>query len=397
MKKIYFIVLPVILICLIAGSSVYLQTKKEQEVPKVLTGGSPKKVQQEKHDMSAKNMTCKTCHEGDYPSKNDPMLKMCPRDNMLSEYEFTGEGPDVIEIKDMSENYGGVIFSHKVHSQMAKVSNGCAGCHHYNTAGPVLACGECHEKERYREDVSVPDLKAAYHRQCLTCHKQWSRENGCNTQCHAPKGSEFEKTLKKPTLKLHPELMEPGKLVWETNSEEGKIVTFRHDEHNKLFNIKCTSCHYNQNCSKCHPLKKDGKTEGPVKIQKSFEEHHMACVDCHTGNKCSKCHSDSETGPFNHAKSTGFALKSYHSSLACTRCHGNQVPMKSVSRDCKSCHSDFVMGKFDHGKTGLVLDDIHKEVDCKSCHKDNDFTRNPDCKECHDDKSFPKELPGKRR
>jgi len=36
-------------------------------------------------------------------------------------------------------------------------------------------------------------------------------------------------------------------------------------------------------------------------------------------------------------------------------------------------------------------------VDCKSCHKNNDFGKSPDCKECHDDKSYPKDLPGKRR
>jgi hypothetical protein len=394
MKKIYFIVLPLILVCMIAGSSVYLQTKKETEKPKVLEGGSPKNEKQEKQSMSGKDMTCKTCHEGDYPSKNDPMLRLCPREHMLSDYKFTSEGPDVVEIKDMSENYEGVIFSHKVHSQMSEVSNGCAGCHHYNTSGPVLACGQCHEKERFREDVSVPDLKAAYHRQCLTCHKQWSRENGCNTQCHATKGTDPEK-IRKPLLKLHPQIQQPGKLVWETNSEEGKIVTFYHDEHNKVFNIKCTTCHNNQNCSKCHPLKKDAKTEGPIKVQKSFEEHHMACVDCHAGAKCNKCHGESERAPFNHSK-TGFALTKQHSNLACAKCHGSSMPFKKLDRNCASCHSNFVMGKFDHRKAGLVLDDIHKEVECKSCHKNNDFGKNPDCRECHDDKSFPKDLPGKR-
>ena len=52
--------------------------------------------------------------------------------------------------------------------------------------GPILKCSSCHESSRKREDVSIPDLKGAYHRQCMDCHREWSHETGCNS-CHTPK------------------------------------------------------------------------------------------------------------------------------------------------------------------------------------------------------------------
>ena len=56
------------------------------------------------------------------------------------------------------------------------MGGGCENCHHYNTSGPILKCSSCHESSRKREDVSIPDLKGAYHRQCMDCHREWSHD-----------------------------------------------------------------------------------------------------------------------------------------------------------------------------------------------------------------------------
>ncbi|MFN3695286.1 MAG: cytochrome c3 family protein, partial [Ignavibacterium sp.] len=75
----------------------------------------------------------------------------------------------------------------------------------------------------------MPDLKGAYHRQCMDCHREWSGETGCNS-CHVPikdfKPEKKEVIQKRYAGKEHPVVLEPTKLVYETSSDKGKLVTF---------------------------------------------------------------------------------------------------------------------------------------------------------------------------
>ncbi len=397
MKKLIYIIVPLLFICFIVITVSVSQTKNQKSVSeKIDTKVIYNKSLNNKSPHDVTGLTCKSCHVNEYPTKKDPGLMECPREKMVSDYRSPKEGPDVVVIKDMAENYSGVIFSHKLHSQMSEMSGGCTACHHYNTTGPVLNCRNCHDKNRSREDVTVPDLKAAYHRQCMMCHKQWTKENGCNTQCHLKKGTDIDQVVESYKGKDHPKVTEPEKMLWETSSDKGKMVTFFHEEHNKLFRINCNTCHYQENCIKCHEKKQREDYSKPVKIQKSFEEHHKQCSNCHKSNSCSKCHSEKELSPFNHAKSTGWALSSYHSKLECSKCHGNTVPIKKLDRNCTTCHKNFTKGKFDHKVTGIVLSEVHLELDCKDCHSNGDFSKAPLCKSCHDDKSYPAQLPGKK-
>lgn len=402
MKKLLFIITPLIIICALAISSLLSQNNSlksgdNQETSQIKSRTGKTSGKNEEHN--SQKLTCKTCHISEYPIQNDPGLRNCPRDKMLSDFPSFKSGPDVVVIDAMSENYSGVTFSHGVHSQMSEMSLGCADCHHYNTSTEkILSCSDCHSNSRYREDISVPDLKSAYHRQCLMCHKEWSHENSCNSVCHVRKGQENNIPKKDYKGKNHPKRTEPAKMTWETNYEKGKIVTFYHNEHNQLFKVNCKSCHSTDRCIKCHDKpKQQTDYSKPILTTKSFDEHHMPCLNCHKKDNCSKCHSDIEMAPFNHGKSTGWVLKSYHGQLACSKCHGNQMPLKKLDRNCGNCHKNFLTGKFDHNKTGLALDEIHREIECFSCHANNDFTKNPVCKSCHDDKSFPAQSPGKRR
>jgi hypothetical protein len=403
MKKIFFIIIPVILIGYILIITLLPRTKSENVKPNDRVSSTPNVINTNK-DMSSDHvkqvLNCKSCHTCESPTKKDPCLIDCPRSDMVSIFHSTKEGPDVVVLDQMSDNYTGVVFSHKIHSQMSEMSAGCTNCHHYNTTGPILSCRACHENIRTHEDKSVPDLKAAYHRQCTACHMQWSHENGCNSQCHLPRNSTSkitnEEYIQSILNRTHPVITEPAKLVWETNYDEGKTVTFFHDEHNKLFKIECKTCHSQDNCTKCHDanLKKD--ISSPVKINKTVEEHHKPCSSCHNvNNTCQKCHGEKELLPFNHGRSVGWTLKSYHSQLTCAGCHGNDTP-KKLDRTCTSCHKNFVPGKFDHKKTGLVLSESHKDIECKECHTNNDFSIAPICKNCHDDKSYPSQSPGNK-
>jgi hypothetical protein len=347
-------------------------------------------------------LNCKSCHVCEYPTREDPCLIECPKDSMVSVYHSPNEGPEVVLINEMSDNYMGVVFSHKLHAEMSVISTGCSGCHHYNTTGPVLNCRKCHENNRIRENIAVPDLKAAYHRQCLSCHKQWSHENGCNTQCHLSKGADVEQrkqdAIKSIAGKTHPTFPEPTKMIWETNYNSGKIVTFYHDEHVKLFKLECNACHQKDNCSKCHESKVQKDLSKPVKIKRSFEDHHMPCNDCHANDGCRKCHMEKEMSPFNHVRASGWSLKGYHTQLSCERCHGADLNFTKADRNCTSCHRNFVKGSFDHKTTGLILSEGHAELECKSCHPGDNFVNEPVCTECHETEiTYPAQLPGKKR
>ena len=401
MKKIFLILMPVILTSFLAVLASLPQTKLQKPEGEISTSKNQKnKTPENLKGHEKQSLNCKSCHLCEYPTKQDPCLIECPRKEIASINRSPKEGPDVVVINEMSDNYMGVVFSHRIHSQMSELSDGCTGCHHYNTTGPILNCRNCHENNRSRENVSVPDLKAAYHRKCLSCHKQWSHENGCSNQCHLRKGEDIQyrrqQAIKGLIGKTHPELPEPTKMLWETNYDAGKIVTFFHNEHIQLFKINCTSCHSQENCVKCHENKIVKDYNKPVKIQKSFEEHHKPCDNCHYGNSCNKRHRETEMTNFNHGKSTGWQLSTYHSSLACSKCHGSSMPYKRLDKNCVSCHKNFTQGKFDHKLVGLIFSDNHKDLECKNCHLNGDFTRSPKCSECHDDKSYPAQLPGKK-
>ena len=404
MKKILSILAPVVLIVLIIVTVSLSQSKlrkTDTSSDDFLKKGPGKELSNNVSAHLNKGISCKTCHVAEYPTKRDPGLTICPRDNMIeSDYHPPTEGPEIVIINEMTENYTGVSFTHRIHSQMSEMSGGCSGCHHNNTTGLIQNCSNCHSNKRDREDITVPDLKAAFHLQCTTCHKQWSGENGCNEQCHKKKGTEVttkrQEAIDLRKGKTHPLISQPKKIVWETNSDKGKFVTFYHNEHIQLFKINCTKCHSQENCTKCHEKKSKNDFTKPFKTQKTFEEHHKPCINCHDGNSCQKCHQEKEMAQFDHGKTTGWVLNSYHNRLECARCHGNSMPYKKLDKNCTPCHKNFALGIFKHGSIGLTLSSNHIELECKSCHTTGDFTKPPTCTECHDDKSYPANLPGKK-
>lgn len=346
------------------------------------------------------NISCKTCHTCDVPTKNDPCLVICPRERISTVYQKPEETPELITIDQLIDRYGPVYFSHKVHAQMSVMSGGCENCHHHNTSGPILKCNSCHETSRKREDVSIPDLKGALHRQCMDCHREWSHETGCNS-CHKLKKdlkTESKETLtKKYSGKEHPVVLEPTKLVYQTDSDKGKMVTFYHDDHTKKFGLSCTGCHKQESCTKCHDVNRDSKNNvKPVKTKKTFEEQHKNCISCHSKTEnCTKCHSDKTLEPFDHGKKTGWALNKYHVNLSCVKCHGSSQTYKKLDNKCSGCHQNWSNETFKHSVTGLKLDETHSDFSCEECHSEKNYAVKPVCTNCHDDYSYPKQKPGK--
>lgn len=344
---------------------------------------------------ASQNLNCSTCHSCEIPTKENPCLRPCPRESMIRIDQKPEEGPRVIVIDKIKETdiYEPSVFSHLAHAEMAEMSGGCRTCHHYNPPGNVIGCSECHEVERKRADVSKPDLKGAFHRLCMDCHRSWSGKTEC-ISCHPEKGTKSSTVKKVDTgaKRIHPEIKIPNKLSYKTNTPKGKLVTFNHNDHINLFGYECSDCHKNEGCVKCHSVE---KTKPAKKL--GVKELHKKCSSCHDTNSnagCSKCHSNSEKGSFNHKLATGFDNSKFHSKLSCQRCHTVAKKFDGLKGECSSCHGTWTNTNFDHKITGLVLDEMHAELECENCHKEPTFSKQ-NCEDCHDDKTYPNDKPGK--
>jgi len=342
------------------------------------------------HKTSVKNLKCNTCHSCDVPTKNNPCLYPCPRYLMPKEKISAQLGPDILtinKIKAKNDFYKPVIFSHRLHSEMSDMSGGCETCHHYNPTGKILKCSDCHSENRVGDDIHKPDLKGAYHQQCMNCHKEWSHEIECNS-CH--KTNKVKDEVKKEySKKKHLKVETPIKKVYKTGYKNGMYVTFWHTDHSTLFKQECTDCHNNSSCVSCH----DKKPE--ITKAKKNTDKHQKCNSCHnTKLGCETCHKNSESKGFNHFARTGFELKGAHLKLSCNDCHLKPATFKGLNKKCDSCHNNCTQENFDHKVTGLVLDDNHKEAECTDCHTNKDYTKR-ECNNCHEDFSYPKQKPGK--
>jgi len=335
------------------------------------------------HKNLPKDIKCNTCHECDIPTKENPCMILCPRDKMATIYHSPEEGPDILtlnELESVSDFYEPVIFTHKLHAEMAGMAGGCTLCHHYNPPGNIINCDQCHSINRIREDISKPDLKGAFHQQCMNCHRAWSNDVEC-TPCHQLKGqTENIQVVKETTKRTHPIIIEPVNFVYNTKTEYGNKVDFSHKEHTTIFGLECSQCHQNESCVKCH-----NKIPTTEKAELTTEEKHATCSKCHETQKdCGFCHTDNKKVPFNHLARTGWELGKFHSTLDCQRCHVQKGQFTGLDCECANCHTEWDSENFNHKITGTPLDEIHMENECEDCHSTCNYTK-PTCDNCHDE------------
>ena len=343
----------------------------------------------------ATKMNCTDCHKVENPTKDSAALKPCPRPKDM-EAAAAKDLPDFLILDQLSNLYVPVVFPHKLHLKMEAMGSGCAICHHHSEPGKTPACRECHKPGGDSADLKQPSLKGAYHRQCLACHREWSHENDCMV-CHAKRGATPPAEIKPDTSdmlgKLHPNVVEPEKFVYNTpNVGENIKVTFRHKEHIEVFGKRCVDCHRQENCSRCHDPAKNEKH-----VRKDVHEDCSGCHDVQNGD-CTQCHQDKETPPFDHATRTnGFSLAEYHAALACNKCHTDPKSYKGLTRACDTCHKpDFQPKEFKHERTGFKLDALHEAASCKDCHTQS-IGKPAVCTGCHKDgRKYPDKMPGEK-
>ena len=105
-------------------------------------------------------------------------------------------------IKKTEDRYGPVRFMHSKH---AAITKDCALCHHFRpvdeNASETVRCSACHQDSFRQDHPERLGLKAAYHQQCLECHRQMDKGPIDCIGCHqkkVPDHSELVKLEGKP-------------------------------------------------------------------------------------------------------------------------------------------------------------------------------------------------------
>ncbi len=337
------------------------------------------------HPAEAIAQDCRVCHASATPTPEHAELNACPRHiATIAEEHDDSEAPDVFILDKLSDIYVPVVFPHKLHAEMTEMGQGCEVCHHRNPPGRILACDECHGGPSNPQNLKQPSLKGAYHRQCLSCHREWTHETDC-VICHARKDPNKSYTPPPEDTDimgmLHPNIETPDVKVYVTDDlEDTPYATFHHKEHVEVFGLQCVDCHREESCSNCHDT-----IARPARVR---EDPHEDCVRCHTPETdadCTFCHAEAPLGPFNHTERTGFDLTTFHAELTCRNCHKGETRFEKLDPDCTSCHApDWVPEGFDHARTGVELDETHSGIDCTGCHAEG-LGKPLSCAFCHDD------------
>ncbi len=298
--------------------------------------------------FSTPSPDCSSCHACNQPSKEQPcLLSICPRQaGAASASPSPGLDdllpPDIVMLADLEDLYEPVPFDHKVHAEMAEMSSGCAACHHHTVeSSRHPACRTCHRASGSNEDHAMPGLRGAYHRQCLSCHRQWSDESSCGA-CHAAKPHrgandplESQPSPAHVVARMHPPAARMDTFVYTTAYASSPVVTFHHDDHAIAFGVRCAQCHRSDSCSRCHA---GASARAALAAAPAAERVKDSCVACHDGSNCAFCHDRAPRARFDHEMRTGWSLEPHHSDVSCTQCHGNADEFTIPSKTCHACH-----------------------------------------------------------
>jgi hypothetical protein len=325
---------------------------------------------------------CTHCHSCAQPTPAEPCLRGCPRGELSSALS-ADLGPDVVILDTLEDLYVPVRFDHRRHAVMAAMSGGCSTCHHYTPpSAPHPACSSCHSSASASEDIAKPGLKGAYHRRCLSCHREWDRDTACGI-CHLErKGGRLGGTATTACDHAHYRPVELKEVIlFPTEYGPGDVVPFHHRRHSETYERDCTECHQRQSCTRCHL--RDGVTPRPMHGATAASLHDT-CFACHDAERCGDCHGRDRDAVFSHADA-GWPLKRYHAALPCRSCHALAGAFRRLDTRCPACHAaGFDAARFDHAVTGVTLDETHREADCDACHTGG-LGSPARCDACHDD------------
>jgi hypothetical protein len=102
-------------------------------------------------------------------------------------------------IKKTEDRYGPVRFMHSKHAALTK---DCALCHHYRpvdeNAQETTRCSACHQEPFRADHPERLGLKAAYHQQCMECHKEMNKGPIDCIGCHQKRTPDHKALVQLP-------------------------------------------------------------------------------------------------------------------------------------------------------------------------------------------------------
>ena len=154
--------------------------------------------------------SCMNCHmvpkseiTAEMPVADKKMLAAMTLENRKAVTATYGaeEIPETVAIKALANKYEPVKLPHRkiVNALFNNIKNNklanyfhhekgtvCQGCHHNSPAtNKPPNCASCHGKPFNEKDPFKPGLMAAYHRQCMECHKAMDIKKPVSTNCTA--------------------------------------------------------------------------------------------------------------------------------------------------------------------------------------------------------------------
>jgi hypothetical protein len=304
--------------------------------------------------------------------------EISPVDLFRAQFDHLKRLDDVMTIDSLQDLYGPVRFSHRRHAEMSQITGGCANCHHEHQPSDADAgCHHCHAPSLSVGTFEPPTLKAAFHRQCLACHRDWAHENACGF-CHEERATAGNASpasvVPTPDDDRHHRATFEDTWVYRTNYVQAPTVSFHHADHSMSYGVTCDSCHAGETCGHCHDPTAETR---PI-------DRHTDCMTCHTEkNNCGFCHDQQVRGCLPHKAENGWSLMPYHENVSCRTCHGDPAAFFIPAPNCLGCHQDIQPDSFDHSVTGVTLRGSHVHFPCQRCHTRGDVEAPATCAGCH--------------
>ena len=348
-----------------------------------------------------KGNTCEICHTTDSFKIDRAEIK---KDKKLDHFLLSG-GLFTIEGKHLklieknrfndSKNKFDCLICHTKDLKKERISifgdvssyknyKACIICHediHDNTLGNN--CSECHtDKDLFNNTNALFDhnkifeLKDSHEKlECQECHTDYSFLNKNKIIFRLP---EIDNELRKKGVPLNYSMI--------LKPKEIACVKCHEDKHSNELGSDCQKCHSETNWKDLSKFDHDDEKFTKFKYGRKIHEEQ----------ECSACHKDYEKG------NLSFKIDKHE----CEDCHAVESTHKMLEYDttklddkynCIACHTDKETWtekiKFKHDNS-IFDKDSHKNLECYTCHKFNDFLKETDnCLSCHKDfhKGF---LPG---
>lgn len=276
-------------------------------------------------------------------------------------------------IKKRNDLYGPVRFMHKKHAMV--VNNDCKRCHHFRPEDPkareITPCSSCHQESFKKDYPERVGLKAAFHLQCINCHRNMRKGPTSNcTACHSKNVPDHTKMVKLKKNSTQKEVTAECLRCHESTS-----LNILRSAHGKNFEdkreIDCLACHDSSGKYK----QGEKNVNYGLLIKNIGHPTRKNCGNCHFKDK-KKDISHANLNPHLASSNKNLDVHMGGMDFSCQSCHKTKNHRKvSEKVSCDDCH----MKKPHSG--GMVSHHLNMHSDhvaCNTCHSPTSFNKIPE-------------------